>query len=99
MSQIQINRSERKRNRPPERMEPQKVFRSQTPKRLTKMAQDISEELVWGLQEKDSQDHRSRSKKTKKNSDREAEKVAQEKAKQEEWKRKKKKKREKEAKG
>ena len=63
------------------------------------MAQDIGEELVQDFQEKDGQDRQSRSKKTKKDSDQEAEKVAWEKEKEEEeWKRKKKKKREKEAK-
>ena len=63
------------------------------------MAQDISEELIRSFQDKDGQDHRSWSKKTKKDSDWEAKKVAQEKEKEEEeWKRKKKKKREKEAK-
>ena len=63
------------------------------------MVQDVSEELVWDFQEKDGLDHRSRSKKTKKDSDQEAEKVAWEKEKkEEECKRKKKKKREKEVK-
>ena len=63
------------------------------------MAQDVGEELVWDFQEKDGLDRRSRSKKTKKDSDWEAEKVAWEKEKEEEeckWK--KKKKREKEVK-
>ena len=62
------------------------------------MAKDINEELVWDFQEKDGQDRRSWSKKTKKDSDWEAEKVAWEKEKEEERKRKKKKRREKEAK-
>ena len=48
------------------------------------MAQDIGEELVRDFQEKDGQDHRSWPKKTKKDSDREAEKVVQEKEKEEE---------------
>ena len=69
------------------------------PKAIDKMAQDIGEELIQGLEEKDGQDRQSRSKKTKKDSDQEAEKLAWEKEKEEEeWKRKKKKKREKEAK-
>ena len=67
------------------------------PEAIDKMAQNISEELIRGLQEKGGQDRRSRSKKTKKDSDREAEKVAREKEKEEEE-RKWKKKREKEAK-
>ena len=57
------------------------------PGAIDRMAQDISEELVRDFQEKDGQDHRSRSKKTKKDSDRGAEKVAREKEKEEEeWK-------------
>ena len=69
------------------------------PEAIDKMAQDIGEELIQSFQEKDSQDHRSQSKKTKKDSDREAEKVARGKIQEEEErKRKKKKKREKEAK-
>ena len=76
-----------------------KGVQTPNPEAIDKMAQDIGEELIWGLQEKDSQDCWSRSKKTKKDSDWEAEKVAWEKEKEEEeWKRKKKKKREKEAK-
>ena len=67
------------------------------PEAIDKMAQDIGEELIQDLQEKDNQDCRSRSKKTKKDSDREAEKVAREKE-EEERKWQKKKKREKEAK-
>ena len=67
------------------------------PGAIDKMAQDIGEELIRGLQKKDSQDRRSPSKKTK-DSDWEAERVAREKEKEEEWKRKKKKKKEKEAK-
>ena len=54
------------------------------PRAIDKMAQDIGEELVRDFQEKDGQDCWSRSKKTKKDSDREAEKVAREKEKEEE---------------
>ena len=67
------------------------------PGAIDKMAQDVSEELVWDFQEKDGLDRRSRSKKTKKDSDWETEKVAWEKEKEEEeckWKKKKKKEKE-----
>ena len=63
------------------------------PRAIDRMAQDISEELIWDFQEKDAQDCQSWSKKTQKDSDREAKKVAREKEKEEEeWKRKKKRK-------
>ena len=69
------------------------------PGAIDKMAQDIGEELIRDFQEKDGQDRWSWSKKTKKDSDQEAEKIAQEKKQEEEeCKQKKKKKREKEAK-
>ena len=51
---------------------------------IDKMAQDIGEALVRDFQEKDGQDHWSRSKKTKKDSDWKAQKVAREKEKEEE---------------
>ena len=66
---------------------------------VNKMAQQIGEDLIWDLQEKDDQDRQSRPKKTKKDSDREAKKAAREKEQAEEQrKQKKKRKKEKEAK-
>ena len=66
---------------------------------VDKMAQQVGEDLVWKLQEKDDQDRQSWPKKPKKDSDHEAEEAARNKEQEEEHRRqKKKKKKEKEAK-